>query len=192
MAKVVRGSAGRLQRREEMLEHYGNSLATLMIKQVRPSPGDRIMHLGSPGAIAVAEALAPALDPGELVVVVYTYDETEEARAALAGLGNVEVISDLEDLDPDEPPYDIITCIVPYHLRKDDVDSLISAALRLMSPDGIMYLAGDKQQGFERNVALVRAEGSEVTPLVQSGQLRMVTATRPGPGGGLRRRAVGS
>ena len=188
MAKVVRGRAGRMQRREATLERYGAELATMLAKQLNPQPGARVMHLGGPGAITLAEAIAPALATGELVVVVYTYDEMEEARAALAGLGNVEVINDLDDLDPDEPLYDLVTCIVPYNLGRDYVEELLEAGLRLLDRQGTLVLAGDRRQGLERQLHFLAATGSQVTPLAQNGDFKVVSATRPGPGGGLRRR----
>ncbi len=190
MAKVVRGRAGRLQRREELLQRYSEALAPMLLKQLKPAPGARMMHLASPGAVEVAQALAPRLETGELVVVVYTYDEMEEVRAALAGLGNVEVINEIDDLDPDEPPYDLITCIVPYYLGHEYVEELLAAGLRLLAPEGLLVVAGDRQQGFERQLASLQAAGSQVTPLAQNGQLRVVSATKPGPGGGLRRKSA--
>ena len=188
MAKPVRGRAGRQQRREETLERYGAELAAMIIKQIEPPPGARMMHLGSPGAIALADAVAPFLAHGELVVVAYTYDEMEEIRAALAGVGNVEVINEIDDIDPDEPPYDLITCIVPYHLGRDYVEELLAAGLQLLDMQGTMVLGGDRQQGFERDLQFLGAKGSQVTPLVQNGNLRVVAATKPGRGGGLRYR----
>ena len=189
MAKVIRGTAGRMRQREEQLEEYGSSLASLLIKQVKITPGARVMHLGSPGAITVARAIAPALETGELVVVVYTYDETEDARAALAGLGNVEVIDSIDDVDPDEPPYDLLTCIIPFQHRRDYVDQLFAAGMRLLARGGTLILAGDRQQGLERHLAELRARGSEVTPLSSNGQFRVLGVTKPGPGGGLVRRS---
>jgi hypothetical protein len=187
MAKVVRGRAGRERRREDLLETYAAALAPMLVKQVRPAPSARMMHLGSPGAVHLAEHFAPLLETGELVVMVYTYDEMEEARAALAGLGNVLVINEIEDIDPDEPPYDLMTSIVPYHLGRDYVDDLLLGGLRLLAADGLLYLAGDKQHGFERTLEVLAAAGSRITPVVQVGTMRIVTASKPGPGGGLRR-----
>jgi hypothetical protein len=187
MPKIVRGRAGRQQRREETLERYGAELAPILLKQVRIPEGARVMHLGSPGAAQVSEAIAHMLVSGELVVVVYTYDEMEELRAALAGLGNVQVINEIDDLDPDEPLYDVITCVVPFHQGQGYVEELLDSAFKLMNRDGTLYLAGDRQQGFERVVEWLGSVGSRVTPQVQIGQMRVVTATKPGPGGGLRR-----
>jgi hypothetical protein len=159
----------------------------MLIKQVRPGPDVRMMHLGHPGAVQIAETYAPVLETGELVVVVYTYDEMEETRAALAGLGNVEVINEIEDLDPDDPPYAIMTAIVPYHLGRAYVDKLLLNGVRLLAADGLLYIAGDRQQGFERHLEILAAAGSRITPVVQVGTMRVVTASRPGPSGGLRR-----
>ena len=188
MAKVVRGRAGRVLRREQVLEQYSSALTSMLLKQLSPDPDARMMHLGSPGAVAVAHAMAHRFTTGEIVVVVYTYDEMEETRAALAGLGNVEVINDIADLDPDERPYDLMSCIIPYHLGREYVEELLATGLDLLHPEGEMLIAGDKQQGFERQLALLAQLGSRVTPVVQTGQYRIVSATRPVPGGGLRRR----
>ncbi len=189
MAKITTGRAGRQQRREERLEQYAAELAPLLLKQLKLAPDARVMHLGSPGAIAIGQALAPTFDSGELLIVVYSYDEMEDARAALAGLGNVEVINEIEDLDPDEPPLDIVTCIVPYHQGREYVDELLLFGLRMLSPNGQLVVAGDRQQGFERALETLGGAGSRVTPLVQNGPYRVVSASKPGPGGGLRRRS---
>lgn len=188
MPKIVRGRAGRQQRREESLTHYNTELAAMLLKQLRISPAARIVHLGAPGAITVAEAIAPGLETGELLVVVYSYDELEEARASLAGIGNVEVINDFDDLDPDEPPFDVVTCIVPYYLGRDYVAELLRTGLNLMAREGTLFLAGDRQQGFERQIEFLGSIGSRVTPLVQNGQYRVISAAKPTGGGGLRRR----
>lgn len=161
----------------------------MLLKQLKLASGARVMHLGSPGAVVVAQTLAPALETGDLLIVVYSYDEMEEARAALAGFGNVEVINDIEDLDPDEPPFDTVTCIAPYQQGRDYVAELLATGLRLLTDEGTLLLAGDRQQGFERYVEALGAAGSRVTPLVQNGQYRVVAAAKPVEGGGLRRRS---
>jgi hypothetical protein len=66
MAKLITGRAGRQQRREERLEQYAAELAPLLLKQLKHAPTSRVMHLGSPGAIAVGQALAPTFTTGEL------------------------------------------------------------------------------------------------------------------------------
>lgn len=192
MPKIVRGRAGRQQRREAQLSTYGAELAPMLLKQMRVSPDARILHLGYPGASNVADAIAPALDTGEILLVVYSYDELEETRALLAGAGNVEVINDLDDLDPDEPPYDVVTCIVPYYLGRDYVADLLRTGLDLLTSGGTLFMAGDRQQGFERQLEFLGSIGSRVTPLVQNGQYRVVSATKPTAGGGLRRRPEGA
>jgi 16S rRNA G1207 methylase RsmC len=189
MAKLVTGRAGRQQRREERLEQYAAELAPLLLKQLKLTPNARVMHLGSPGAIAIGQAVAPTFESGELLIVVYSYDEMEDARAALAGLGNVEVINDIEDLDPDEQPFDIVTCIAPYQHGRDYVGELLTLGLRLLATGGTLFLAGDRQQGFERYVEMLGSAGSRVTPLAQNGQYRVVAAAKPVGGGGLRRRS---
>ncbi len=186
MPKLVRGRAGRQQQREGTLERYGADLAPMLLKHIRVVPGARLMHLGSPGAEYFAEAVAPRLESSDLVVVVFTYDEVEELRAALAGVGNVHVLNEIEDLDPDDAPYDMMTCIVPYHQGRDYIEELLRAALKRLARDGALYLAGDRQQGFERVVEWLASIGSRVTPLAQVGLLRVVSATKPGPGGGLK------
>jgi len=186
MAKVIRGSAGKMLRREEILDRYGTNLATLIIKSLGVDPTARIIHIGSPGAVQLIEAFAPALTTGEITVVVFTYDELEEARAALAGLGNVAVINELDDLDPDELPYDVLTCIIPYQMRRDDIDELLARGLRLVRPQGQIVLAGDRQQGFDRYVTWLQQSTGGASPLSHNGQLRIVTAPRPERGGTLR------
>lgn len=187
MPKVVRGRAGREQKREEVLDTYTESLVPMLLKQVRPGPNVHMIHLGTPGAIQLAEAFAPQLATGELVVMVYTFDEMEEARAALAGLGNVLVINEIEDIDPDEPPYALMTSIIPFYLGRDYVNKMLINGIRLLAGDGLLYIAGDKQHGFERHLEALTAAGSRITPVVQVGTMRIVTASRPGPTGGLRR-----
>src|SRR5919199_6792649 len=166
MAKLVTGRAGRQQRREERLEQYAAELAPLLLKQLKLTPNARVMHLGSPGAIAIGQALAPTFESSELLIVVYSYDEMEDARAALAGLGNVEVINDIEDLDPDEPPFDTVTCIAPYQHGRDYVQGLLEVGLRLLSPGGLLFLGGDRQQGLEQHLEALGSRGSRVTTLV--------------------------
>ena len=188
MPKIIRGSAGAIQRREEIMERYGTSLATMLLKQIKHPANDRLMHLGTPGAITFAQGIAPLLASGELVVVVFTYDDMEEARAALAGLGNVHVINELEDLDPDDPLYDIITCTVPYYQGHEYTQKLLETGLRLLSPTGTLYIAGDRQQEFDRDTSYLRGLGSTLTQVAQEGQLRIMSATKPLRGGGLRMR----
>ena len=190
MAKVVTGRAGRERRREERFEQYAIDVAPMLLRQLKLTPEARIMHLGSPGATAIAEAIAPNLVGGELLIVVYTYDEMEDLRAALAGLGNVEVINEIEDVDPDEPPFDVITSIVPYQHGRDYVDDLLASGLRLLSPSGTLFLAGDRQQGFERHIEALGAAGSRVKTLVQNMHYRVVAASKPTGGGGLRPRST--
>lgn len=167
------------------MERYGASLATMLLKQVKQPANGRMMHLGTPGAIAFAQGVAPLLEAGELVVVVFSYDDMEDARAALAGLGNVEVINELDDLDPEEEPYDIITCTVPYNRRHDYTQKLLATALRLLSPGGTLLVGGDRQQDFDRDLGFLRGTGSTVTQVAQEGQLRLMSATKPVRGGGL-------
>lgn len=192
MPKVVRGRAGREQRREDVLESYTASLVPMLLKQVRVVPNANMLHVGSPGAVYLAESFAPLLATGELVVMVYTYDEMEETRSALAGLGNVHVINEIADIDPDEPPYALMTSILPYNLGRDYVDEMLLQAIRLLASDGLFYLAGDKQHGFERSLETLVAAGSRITPVVQVGTMRIVTASKPGPTGGLRRASTTS
>jgi 16S rRNA G1207 methylase RsmC len=174
MAKIVRGRAGRLNKRNEILEAYGETLARMIQGPIRAQPSDRVLHLGSPGATQVAEQLAPRLETGELVLCVYTYDELEDARAALAGVGNVLVINDLADLDEDEPPFDIVSCIAPYHLGRDTVIEQIEHGLARLAPDGAFYLAGDKQHEFDRYVEALSALAREVKEIASNGQYRVV------------------
>lgn len=174
MAKIVRGRAGRLNKRNEILEAYGTTLAHMIQAPIRPHPGDRLLHLGSPGAAHFAEHVAGRLETGELVICVYTYDELEDTRAVLAGLGNVHVINDLDDLDEDEPPFDIVSCVAPFHLGRDTVIEQITLGLARLAPAGTFYLAGDKQHEFERYVEALSALAREVQQIASNGQYRVV------------------
>lgn len=175
MAKVIRGRAGRMQRKAEVLEAYGTTLAQMVQALVRLHADDRVLELGSPGAAQLAHHLAPRLETGELVVCVYTFDELEETRAALAGMGNVHVINDLEDLDDDEPPFDIITCIAPYHLGREAVTEQIEQAVSRLAENGTFYLAGDKQQEFDRYVETLSSLTRNVQQIAERGQYRVVS-----------------
>lgn len=174
MAKIVRGRAGRQNKRSELLATYGATLAQMLQAQIRPNSGARVLHLGSPGATQLAEQIAPRLDTGELVVCVYTFDELEDARAALAGLGNVHIINDLDDLDEDEPPFDIVSCIAPYQLGRDTVIEQIEAGMVRLAEGGTFYLAGDKQHEFERYVEALSALAHDVQQVAANGQYRVV------------------
>ncbi|HEX6291735.1 MAG TPA: class I SAM-dependent methyltransferase [Herpetosiphonaceae bacterium] len=176
MPRVVRGRAGRMLKRNEILTEYGSTLARMMQAQIRPDPGTRILHLGSPGATELAEYLAPQLDASELVICVYTFDELEDTRAALAGLGNVHVINDLEDLDEDEPPFDIVSCIAPFHLGRDTVIELIDQGVARLAADGALYLGGDKQHEFDRYVEALGMLIRDPQQIASRGQYRIVAA----------------
>ena len=174
MTKPLRGRAGRLNKRTEILDSYGATLAQMIQAPIRPKPGDRLLHLGSPGAAQFAEQIAARLETSELVVCVYTYDELEEMRAALAGVGNVLVINDLDDLDEDEPPFDIVSCIAPYQLGRDTVIEQIEQGMARLAPDGAFYLAGDRQHEFERYVEALSALAHDTQTIATSGQYRVV------------------
>jgi 16S rRNA G1207 methylase RsmC len=163
-------------KRHEILTEYGTTLAQMMQSQIRPDPGNRVLHLGSPGAAQLAEQIAPRLDTGELLICVYTYDELEETRAALAGLGNVHVINDLEDLDEDEPPFDIVSCIAPFQLGRDSVIELIEQGVARLAASGTLFLGGDKQHEFDRYVEALSSAIRDVQQLVSRGQYRIVSA----------------
>ena len=176
MPKVVRGRAGRMNKRNEILEEYSATLAQMMQAQVRPDPAARMLHLGSPGAAQVAEYFAPRLASGEIVVCVYTFDELEDTRAALAGLGNVHSINDLDDLDEDEPPFDIVTCIAPYHLGRDIVIGLIEQGIARLTDTGTFYLGGDKQREFDRYSEALGSLVRGTQQIAAKGQYRIVSA----------------
>ncbi len=175
MGKVVRGRAGRESKRDEIFEQYSTALAQLLQAQIRINGAERILHLGSPGAAQIGEQLATRLTTGELVICVYTYEELEETRAALAGLGNVHVINDLEDLDEDEPPFDIVSCIAPYHLGRDTVIEQIELGVARLAIDGILYLAGDKQREFDRYAEALSSLARDMQQLASRGQYRVVS-----------------
>src|SRR3712207_1710481 len=145
MSRQLRGRAGRMARKETDLAEYGASLAGLLATQLRPQPNDRVLQIGSPGASQLGELLAPRLGMSDLVILVHTYDELEDVRAALAGLGNVHVINEIDDLDEDEQPFNIVSCVAPYQLGRDAVLELIEQGLGWLAPDGVFYLAGGKQ-----------------------------------------------
>lgn len=174
MPRAVKGRAGRENRRSEQLAQYGATLAPMILSQSRPDPDARVLVLGSPGAIELAAAYAPRLSVGEVVVCVYTFDEVEEARAGLAGLGNVNVIDDLSELDEDEPPFDLVTCIAPYQFGRDAVLALIEDGVRHMTPNGVFLLAGDKQQEFARYIEALSALADETRQVAERGQYRVV------------------
>jgi len=176
MPKAIRGRAGRMLKRNEILTEYGATLAQMMQAQIRPESGERVLLLGSPGATQLAEQVAPQLDTGELIVCVYTFDELEETRAALAGLGNVHVIDDLADLDEDEPPFNIVSCIAPFYLGRDIVIELIEQGVALLAGEGKFFLAGDKQHEFDRYVDALSAQIRDVQQLASRGQYRIVSA----------------
>jgi 16S rRNA G1207 methylase RsmC len=176
MARATRGRAGREQRREESLAAYGATLAQMLQAQIRPDSGERMLHLGRPGATQLATQMAHRLDTGEVVVCVYTYDELEEARAELAGLGNVHVINELDDLDEGEPPFDIVTCIAPYHLGRDAVVAYIEQGLDRLAPNGAFYLGGDRQLEMDRYVEALSRRVHDVKEVASNGQYRVVVA----------------
>ncbi len=174
MSKTLRGRAGRMAKKEENLVNYGVSLAQMLAAQLRPRPNDRVLHIGSPGAAQLGEQLAPRLAASELVILVYTFDELEETRAALAGLGNVQVINEIDDLDEDEPPFDIVSCIAPYQLSREHVIGLIEQGLEQLAPNGVFYLAGDKRHDFERYLQALEARTHTVNEIASNGQRRVV------------------
>jgi NADPH:quinone reductase-like Zn-dependent oxidoreductase len=175
MAKVIRGRAGRMEKKATILDTYGTTLAQMLLNQVRPRPTDRVLHLGSAGAVRVAEQLAERLAEGEMVVLVHTYDELEDTRAALAGFGNVHVINEADDLDPDEPPFPIVTCIAPYNLGRDAVRDLIAYGVGQLAPQGTFYLAGDKQQEMARYEEMLSGYARTTQVLANNGQYRVVS-----------------
>lgn len=175
MAKAVRGRAGRMQKRSEIMDTYGATLADMLRSQVRPEPNERVLILGSAGVAQLADDVAPRLDSGEIVVCVYTFDELEDTRAALAGVGNVHVINDLDDLDEDEPPFDLVVCIAAYHLGREAAIEQIEAGLARLADSGTFYLAGDKQQEFDRYVEAVSVLARDVQQLAAKGQYRVVS-----------------
>lgn len=184
MAKITRGRAGRMEKKATIRDTYGTTLAQMLLSHVRPQANARVLHLGSAGAARFAEQLAQRLEEGELIVLVYTYDELEDTRAALAGIGNVHVINEFDDLDPDEPPFDIVSCIAPYHLGRDTVQTLIEYGISQLTPEGSLYLAGDKQQEFDRYEEMLSSYARSTQQLSANGQYRVVAVhgrdLRPG------------
>ncbi len=176
MGKVTRGRAGRESKRDEIFAEYGSTLAQMLRSQLRLAGTERVLHLGSPGAAQVGEQIATQLSTGELVLCVYTFDELEETRASLAGLGNAHVINDIADLDEDEPPFDIVSCIAPYHLGRDTVIEQIEVGVARLAGEGTFILAGDRQHDFDRYVEALSSLARNVQPLVGNGQYRIVSA----------------
>ncbi len=175
MAKTNRGRAGRENKREEVFTQYGATLAQMLRGQLRLAGTERVLHLGSPGAAQVGELVATQLTTGELVLCVYTFDELEDTRAALAGIGSVHVINDIDDLDEDEPPFDIVSCIAPYHLGRDTVIEQIQAGVDRLAPEGIFILAGDRQHEFDRYAEALSSLARDVQQVVANGQYRIAT-----------------
>lgn len=175
MAKMVRGRAGRMQKRSEIMDTYGTTLAGMLRGQVRPQPDERVLILGSAGVAQLANDIAPQLNAGEIVVCVYTFDELEDTRAALAGMGNVHVINDLADLDEDEPPFDIVACIAAYHLGREAAIEQLESGVARLAQNGTFFLAGDKQQEFDRYVEALSALARDVQPVSTRGQYRVVS-----------------
>ncbi len=165
-----------MEKKATILDTYGTTLAQMLLSHVRIKPNHRMLHIGNAGAVRLAEQLAEPLAEGELVILVHTYDELEDARAALAGFGNVHVINEFDDLDPDEPPFDIVTCIAPYNLGRDTVRELISYGVGQLAPQGVFYLAGDKQQEMARYEEMVSGFVRNVQVLANNGQYRVVSA----------------
>lgn len=175
MTKFNRGRAGRETKRAELLTEYGSTLAQMLANQIKPKPDARVLHIGSPGATHFAEIIAPRLVTSDLVICVYTFDELEETRAALAGLGNVHVINDLEDLDEDEPPFDIVSCIAPYPLGREAVIELIEQGVACMALTGTCYVAGDRQHELDRYTEALGRLARTVQQLADRGQYRVVS-----------------
>jgi 16S rRNA G1207 methylase RsmC len=187
MAKMIRGRAGRIEKRAAIMEQYGTTLGQMLLSHVRPKATDRVLHIGSPGAARFAEHVAERLEDGELVVLVHTYDELEDTRAALAGMGNIHVINEFDELDPDEPPFDLVTCIAPYHLKRETVGEMLEYGLAHLSPQGTLYLGGDKQQELPRFEEVLSTYARHVQQLASNGQYRVVSVQ----GKDLRRGNVG-
>ncbi len=175
MGKVQRGRAGRENKREEVFAQYGAALAQMLRGPLRLAGTERVLHLGSPGAAQVGEQIATQLSTGELVLCVYTFDELEDTRAALAGLGNAHVINDIEDLDEDEPPFDVVSCIAPYQLGRDAVIEQIEIGVARLAPEGLFILAGDRQHEFDRYAEALSSLARDVQQVAANGQYRIVS-----------------
>lgn len=163
-----------MDKKATILDTYGATLAQMLLSQVRPKAQARVLHLGNAGAVRLAEQLAEQLAEGELVILVHTYDELEDVRAALAGFGNVHVINEFDDLDPDEPPFDIVTCIAPYNLGRDTVRELIAYGVNQLASQGTFFLAGDKQQEMARYEEMLGSYARNMQSLANNGQYRVV------------------
>jgi len=163
-----------MEKKATILDTYGATLAQMLLSHARPKANQRVLHLGNAGAVRLAEQLAEQLAEGELVVLVHTFDELEDARAALAGFGNVHVINEIDDLDPDEPPFDIVTCIAPYNLGRDTVRELIGYGIGQLAPQGTFFLAGDKQQEMPRYEEMLSSYARNMQVLANNGQYRVV------------------
>ena len=176
MTRATRGRAGREIKRDEIYEAYGAALAQMLRGQMKLDGAERVLHLGSPGATEIAEDIAVRLTTGELVVCVYTFDELEETRAALAGIGSVHVINDFDDLDEDEPPFDLVSCAAPYYLGRDTVIEMIEFGVSQLAPDATFLLAGDRQHEMDRYVDALSTLARDVQQVSNNGQYRVVAA----------------
>jgi 16S rRNA G1207 methylase RsmC len=175
MAKTMKGRAGRENKRDEIFEEYGIALSQLLTAQIRLHGNERVLHIGSAGATLVANQLAARLATGELIVYVYTFDELEDTRAALAGIGNVHVINDVDDIDEDEPPFDVVSCIPSYHLGRDTAIEQLEFGISRLAGEGTLYIAGDKQREFDRFAEALSSVARDVQQIAAKGQYRVVS-----------------
>ncbi|MBA3945678.1 MAG: methyltransferase [Herpetosiphonaceae bacterium] len=173
MPKVLRGRAGREDRRSDQIDTYGAELAQLLLGQLRPRPADHILHLGNPGVIPLVTNLAPRVPSGSITALVYSYDELVATQAALAAFEQVIVANEWAEIDP-LVRFDLITSVVPYHLGVAYVEQILTVALQQLKPTGGLLIAGDQYHEFDRYLGLLRTLVTGMQTVATSGQNRVV------------------
>ncbi len=173
MAKVLRGRAGREDRRSDQIDTYGSELAQLLLGQMRPRPTDHILHLGNPGVIPLLTNLAPRVAGGTITALVYSYDELIATQSALAAFEQVTVVNEWAEIDP-RARFDLISSVVPYHLGVAYVEQILTVALQQLKPSGGLLIAGDQYHDFDRYLTLLRTLVTSMQTVATSGQNRIV------------------
>ncbi|GAC1364807.1 MAG: hypothetical protein NVS4B8_26290 [Herpetosiphon sp.] len=175
MAKLQRGRAGREHRRAEVLDNYGDDVALLLMRQLRPRATDRLAHLGFPGIVPLLGNLAPRVQEGSVTALVYTYDELQEAQVALARFPHVRIVNEWDEIK-DGDGYDIVTVIAPFYLGDDYVDMLITQSVTLLKRTGTLFVAGDKRFHFEHYAGLLGSLASSVAVVATNSHGRVLQA----------------
>lgn len=173
MAKLVRGRAGREDRKSDQRDTYGSDLALLLAKNVRPQPTAHLLHLGAPGLIPLVSDLAPRMQAGKITALVYSYDELAAAQAALAPYPNVQIINEWDEL-PLDTTYNLATSIIPYYLGDDYIQQIFVTAFEQLKSSGLLVVGTDRRHDGEHYITLLSSIASPVTTLATSAHLRIV------------------